>query len=92
MTSYSGRSGDENKKYFLLKITQEIQKVGKVQQDLYCGGPIAWYSRKQPLVALSTTETEVAAAAECIKELLYLKSIIDELTEKNLVLKLYINN
>jgi hypothetical protein len=44
------------------------------------GGPITWCSRKREIVALSTTEAEYIAAAECCKELKYLKTIIQELT------------
>jgi hypothetical protein len=46
------------------------------------GGPISWCSSKQCIVALSTTEAEYIAAAECCKELKYLKMLIEELTGK----------
>jgi hypothetical protein len=44
------------------------------------GGPISWCSRKQSIVALSTTEAEIIGAAECCKELKYLKMLIEDLT------------
>lgn len=47
--------------------------------------PISWCTRRQPIVALSSTEAEYIAAAECCKELLYLKSVIQELLNSNSV-------
>ncbi|KAJ8865894.1 hypothetical protein PR048_033417 [Dryococelus australis] len=44
----------------------------------YCGGPISWCARKQPVVTLSTAEAEYIAAAECTKELMYLKAVLEE--------------
>nr|XP_034827804.1 secreted RxLR effector protein 161-like [Maniola hyperantus] len=43
--------------------------------------PVTWCTRRQPIVALSSTEAEYIAAAECCKELLYLKSVIQELLD-----------
>jgi hypothetical protein len=59
---------------------------GKVRKSvtvyiIMSGDPISWCSRKQSIVALSTTEAEYFAAAECCKELKYLKMLIKELTE-----------
>lgn len=50
----------------------------------YCGAPIAWCSRRQPIVALSSTEAEFIAAADCVKELLYLRTLLMELTGDNI--------
>lgn len=46
---------------------------------LFGGAPISWCSRKQSIVALSSTKAEFIAAAECCKETLYLKNLIEEL-------------
>jgi len=44
-----------------------------------CGGPLSWCSRVQRLCAQSTTEAECVSLAECIKETLYLKLLLEEL-------------
>ncbi|GJQ87710.1 hypothetical protein Trydic_g22081 [Trypoxylus dichotomus] len=63
-------------KYTLLvvKIQNEVHTSGYV--IMFCGGPIAWFSRRQSIVSLSSTEAEFIAAAECTKELMYLKCLI----------------
>lgn len=43
------------------------------------GGPVAWSSRKQPLIALSTAEAEYIALTSVVRELLYLKLLLSEL-------------
>lgn len=55
----------------------------------YCGLPISWCSRKQPVVATSSTEAEFIAAADCCKELSYLKTVVEELinTPINVILR-----
>jgi hypothetical protein len=40
---------------------------------VYCGGPIAWSSKTQKCVALSTTEAELNALSEAAKHALYLR-------------------
>ena len=43
------------------------------------GGTICWKSMVQPLVALSTTESEYMAMTEAAKEALWLKGLVKEL-------------
>ena len=45
------------------------------------GGPISWQSKKQPTVALSSTEAEYLALGEAVKEVFLMKSLLGELGE-----------
>jgi len=58
----------------------------------YCGGPVSWCSRKQPIVALSTTKAEFIAVAECCKEVLYLKAVLEELRSKTITAEIHVDN
>lgn len=59
---------------------------------LFCGGLIAWGSKKQPTIALSSTEAEYIAASECCRELLYINSMLKEMLENSLSTVLKIDN
>lgn len=59
---------------------------------LYAGGAISWCSRKQSVIALSSTEAEYIAAAECCKELLYLKTLFEELLNYEIKIELNVDN
>jgi hypothetical protein len=56
------------------------------------GGPISWCSRTLSIIALSTTEAEYVAAAECCKELKYLRMLIEELTGKRVEAEFCVDN
>ena len=45
----------------------------------FAGGAVAWQSRLQKCIALSTTEAEFIAATEACKELLWMKKFVNEL-------------
>jgi hypothetical protein len=45
------------------------------------GGPVAWSSRKQPIIALSTAEAEYVALTVAAREILYLQLLLEELYE-----------
>ena len=76
-------------------LSSEVNLVGFVDADwagdvdsrksrggylfLLCGGPVSWVSRKQAVVALSSTEAEYVAAATAAQELLWLRNLLSEL-------------
>lgn len=43
--------------------------------------PVIWGSKKQRIVALSTTETEFVAACEATKEIIWVQKLISELNK-----------
>jgi len=42
-------------------------------------GAVSWFSRKQPVVTLSTTEAEFIAAASCACQAVWLRRILEKL-------------
>lgn len=59
---------------------------------LFGGSVISWSSERQKSVALSTTESEYIAAANAVKELVWLKSLVQELTMKEIPTTLFMDN
>lgn len=59
---------------------------------LYGGGPVSWCSRKQSVVAQSTTEAEYTAAAQCCQEMKYIKAFLHELLGEQIQMTLYVDN
>ncbi|XP_048227206.1 secreted RxLR effector protein 161-like [Ricinus communis] len=45
-------------------------------------GAVAWSSRKQPIVTLSTTEVEFVAAAACASQAIWMKRIFEKLSQE----------
>ncbi|KAJ8865499.1 hypothetical protein PR048_033755 [Dryococelus australis] len=59
---------------------------------LYMVSPVAWFTRKQPIISLSTPESEFIAATECVKKVLFLNSLYKELTGEFTPANLNIDN
>lgn len=48
---------------------------------LYNAVPVSWHSGLQPIIALSSTEAEYIALAECCRELVYLRQLLHDLQD-----------
>lgn len=59
---------------------------------IHLGEPVSWASRRQPCVALSTTEAEFVAASEATKEAVWLKQLLAELGMDHQPTRLYCDN
>ena len=58
----------------------------------FSGGPLSWCSRRQPIVSLSSTEAEYISAAECVKETLFLKYLLEEMFDQPIPVTLRVDN
>lgn len=54
--------------------------------------PICWASKKQSIVATSTAEAEYVSTSECIKKILWIRNILQELLKFNKPIKIYTDN
>lgn len=59
---------------------------------LMSSGPIAWYSRTQSMVALSTMEAEYISLANALQESLHIKHIMEEIFDSSLQLEIQVDN
>jgi hypothetical protein len=57
-----------------------------------CAGPVAWTSRLQQTVALSSVEAEYLALSDCLKECLWIRSLLSELGFPQLSTIIYEDN
>jgi hypothetical protein len=56
------------------------------------GNLIQWKSKKQQVPSASTTVAEIYALIECLKESIYLKEMISELTQEQIELEIFCDN
>jgi len=95
---FSSKSDDESDR--VLETFCDADYAGDVDNRrsttgyviLYGTSPISWCTRRQPIVALSSTEAEYISAAECVKELLFLKTLLQELTNEDVEANLHMDN
>jgi len=59
---------------------------------LFGNSPICWYSKKQSIVASSTCEAEYISTSECIKKVLSIRNILEELIRFNGSIKIFTDN
>lgn len=59
---------------------QEKDRKSRSGHIFFMGGAaVTWYCKRQPVVALSSTEAEYYALSEAVKEALWLRQLLDEL-------------
>jgi dsRNA-specific ribonuclease len=58
----------------------------------YGSGPITWASNKQKTVATSSVEAEYIAAATCVAQLKFVRTLIEELLERKIKVTLHMDN
>lgn len=76
-------------------IIRVILRLEKALQDMsFYTGEVLLHGiqKKQRIVALSTTEAEYISAADCCKELKYLKTLLEEITGKEVKADMYVDN
>jgi len=54
--------------------------------------PICWTSKKQSIVATSTAEAEYVSTSECVKKVLWIRNILEELFNFNKPITIYTDN
>lgn len=60
---------------------------------IYGGGAISWSSERQKSVSLSTAESEYIAGSNCVRELIWLRKIFNEILDiKSLKITLFMDN
>jgi hypothetical protein len=57
----------------------EDRKSTSGQVIMLGNGPVIWQSKKQPIIALSTTEAEYIAATTAITDIMWLRNLLQEL-------------
>jgi hypothetical protein len=59
------------------------QEVGRKSRSghviMMAGAAVSWFSKKQPVVSISSTEAEYYALSEAVKEILWVRQVFDEI-------------
>lgn len=71
---------------------QDIRRSRSGFVSTFGGAAVTWMSRKQPVVALSTTEAEYVAACEGAKEVVWLYRLLNEITSESIKPVLLVDN
>jgi hypothetical protein len=58
----------------------------------FCGNPILWTTKKQPIVAQSTTEAKFVAINKCTKQLLWMSNLLVSLKIHIEIIPIIFNN
>ena len=53
---------------------------------IWLGGPIHWVSKRQAITARSSAEAEIYATDECVKQIIHLQHLVEDLNITNLVM------
>lgn len=53
---------------------------------------ISWYSHRQEIIALSSTEAEYIALSSCAREIIWLRQLADELNPHKKAINIYVDN
>jgi hypothetical protein len=78
---YPAGGGIEMKSYADSDFAGDIKTRKSTSGNLIIiGGPVSWKSERQHIVALSSTEAEYVSASECLKSIIWCRSILSELS------------
>jgi transposase InsO family protein len=86
-TSQLGITYLPNQKLNMLKVFSDADYAGCTETCLsttgvvcmYAGGAVTWFSKKQKTVSVSTAQSELVAASEAARELVWLKRLFSDL-------------
>jgi hypothetical protein len=85
---------------FQLTAFSDSDWAGDLQQRksttgflIYCGDSlVSWASKRQQIVALSTTEAEFVAATEAVKDMIWCKLLLDDAFNVPSQMKIFVDN
>ena len=63
-----------------MQIGLEIVMTDTLPLVIYFKGPVSWISKKQPVIALSTSEAEYIAVSAAAQEVVWLRRLLEDKT------------